>query len=84
VLLCNVHPKMEAFIVVTPTPFAATTNLETGEYRIDGIPPGTYRVRVWKERISREILDVLAKDLEVEPGGHTSLNFQPIEAVAGD
>lgn len=84
VLLCNVHPKMEAFIVVTPTPYAATTDLETGEYRIDGIPPGRYRAHVWKERMSREILDVATKDLEVESGRHSRLNFQPIESVAGD
>lgn len=47
-LLCNVHPEMEAFIVVSPTPYFAKAN-STGEYKIENIPDGTYTVTAWKE-----------------------------------
>ena len=45
-ILCNAHPNMEAFIVVKDHPFFSTAD-KGGNYRIDGIPLGTYRVTVW-------------------------------------
>jgi plastocyanin len=47
-LLCNVHPEMEAYIVVSPTPYFAKVDA-SGEYRIENIPDGTYTVTAWKE-----------------------------------
>ncbi len=49
VLLCNVHPDMEAFIVVAPTAYYALT-LEDGSFTIDGVPPGRYTLFAWHER----------------------------------
>jgi plastocyanin len=45
-ILCNAHPNMEAFIVVKEHPFFSAAD-KAGNYRIDGIPLGTYRVTVW-------------------------------------
>ena len=45
-ILCNVHPAMEAFIVVKEHPFFAATD-GRGNYRLDGAPLGQYRVQVW-------------------------------------
>ena len=45
-ILCNVHPDMEAFIVVKEHPFFSTAD-KKGNYRIDAIPLGKYRVTVW-------------------------------------
>ena len=45
-ILCNAHPNMEAHIVVKEQPFFSTAD-KAGNYRIDGIPLGTYRVTVW-------------------------------------
>ena len=45
-ILCNAHPNMEAYVVVKEQPFFSTAD-KTGNYRIDGIPLGTYRVTVW-------------------------------------
>lgn len=45
-ILCNVHPQMEAFIVVKDQPFFSVAD-KAGNYRIDGIPLGSYRVTVW-------------------------------------
>ena len=45
-ILCNAHPNMEAFIVVKEHPFFSAAD-KAGNYRIDAIPLGTYRVTVW-------------------------------------
>ena len=49
VILCNVHPEMEAYIVVLPTPYFAVTDKD-GNYRIEGVPAGTYTLKVWHDR----------------------------------
>lgn len=47
-LLCNVHPEMSGYIVVSPTPYFATTD-KSGEYKIDNVPNGSYTVVAWHE-----------------------------------
>ncbi|HSZ64458.1 MAG TPA: carboxypeptidase regulatory-like domain-containing protein [Terriglobales bacterium] len=47
-LLCNVHPEMTGYIVVVPTPYFALTS-ESGDYRIENVPDGTYNLTVWHE-----------------------------------
>jgi len=47
-LLCNVHPEMSAYIVVTPTPYFAVTD-KSGDYKIDNVPDGSYTVAAWHE-----------------------------------
>jgi len=47
-LLCNVHPEMAAYIVVSPTPYFAQTD-DGGNYKIKDVPDGTYTVTVWHE-----------------------------------
>jgi len=47
-LLCNVHPEMAAFIIVTPTPYSAITDAD-GNYIIKDLPDGSYTVTVWHE-----------------------------------
>lgn len=48
-LLCRVHPEMEAYVVVVPTSRFAVTD-EDGSYSIPGLAAGEYRLRVWHER----------------------------------
>jgi len=47
-LLCNVHPEMAGYIVVSPTPYFAITD-KSGEYKIDNVPDGSYNVTAWHE-----------------------------------
>jgi plastocyanin len=47
-LLCNVHPEMSGFIVVSPTPYFAETDA-SGNYKIDNVPDGDYTVTAWHE-----------------------------------
>ena len=47
-LLCNVHPEMAGYIVVSPTPYFAETDA-SGDYKIDNVPDGKYTVVAWHE-----------------------------------
>jgi len=47
-LLCNVHPEMEGYIIVSPTPYFAETD-DSGSYKIKDVPDGSYTVTAWHE-----------------------------------
>lgn len=47
-LLCNVHPEMSGYIIVSPTPYFAETD-KSGEYKIENVPDGAYTVTAWHE-----------------------------------
>jgi plastocyanin len=49
-ILCNAHPNMEAFIVVKEHPFFSSTD-KRGNYRLNGVPLGKYRVQVWHPQL---------------------------------
>jgi plastocyanin len=52
-LLCNVHPEMNGYIVVVPTPYFALTS-ESGEYKIENVPDGSYSLAAWHEGIKNQ------------------------------
>jgi plastocyanin len=66
-LLCNVHPEMSGYIIVTPTPFFAETDA-SGAYKIAGVPNGSYTVTAWHEGLKTE-----SKPLTVS--GDATLDF---------
>jgi plastocyanin len=47
-ILCNVHPEMSAYLVVVPTPYFAVSD-QTGTYRVENVPDGSYTVIAWHE-----------------------------------
>ena len=47
-LLCNVHPEMSGYIVVSPTPYYAIADA-SGNFKIDDVPDGSYTVSAWHE-----------------------------------
>jgi plastocyanin len=47
-ILCNVHPEMSGYLVITPTPYFAQTD-SSGAYKIDNVPDGQYTVTAWHE-----------------------------------
>jgi plastocyanin len=61
--LCNVHPEMEAFIVVLDTPHFVLTNKD-GSYELSNVPAGDYTVKVWHEklRFNKQQVMVAASD----------------------
>ena len=47
-LLCNVHPEMSGYIIVSPSPYFAETDA-SGNYKIDNVPDGNYTATAWHE-----------------------------------
>jgi plastocyanin len=47
-LLCNVHPEMAGYVIVSPTPYFAETD-GSGNYKIENVPDGKYSVVAWHE-----------------------------------
>jgi len=47
-LLCNVHPEMSGYVVVTPTPYFAVTDKD-GNFEIKNLPAGKYTLKTWSE-----------------------------------
>ena len=44
---CNIHPWMRAYIAVVKGPFGLSN--ETGSFKLDNVPPGTYTLTAWQE-----------------------------------
>ena len=66
-LLCNVHPEMSAYIVVSPTPYYALSDAD-GNYKIANVPDGQYTVVAWHEGMKQQ-----SKPVKV--AGDTSADF---------
>lgn len=69
-VFCDIHSHMNAFILVFSHRFFAVTG-DDGRYRIDDVPPGTYTVVVWNERLPRTSKPVTIP----AEGGTVTLNF---------
>jgi plastocyanin len=62
-VLCNVHPEMAGYLVVTPTPYFAETD-DSGVYKIKDVPDGSYTVTAWHEGAKNQ-----SKPVTVAGGG---------------
>lgn len=62
-VLCNVHPEMAGYIIVSPTPYFAETD-DGGNYKIKDVPDGSYTVTVWHEGAKNQ-----SKPVTVSGGG---------------
>lgn len=45
---CDIHPWMEAWVLVVDHPFAAVTD-QDGKFKIEGLPPGLHEFWFWHE-----------------------------------
>ena len=64
---CEEHPGMRAFIYVTSAPYAVYANAN-GSYRIEDVPPGSYRLSIWSvdpARRSERTIEVTGPSTEV-------------------
>ncbi len=75
---CNVrHTWMHAYLFVAEHPYDTVTD-DAGQFVIDGIPPGTYTLRVW-----HELLGSTERKVTVEAGKATSVDVD-MPAVAAE
>lgn len=68
-IYCNLHPNMVGNILILNNPYYAVTDTN-GDYSINGVPDGQYRLRVWHE-LSAEI----DKSIDLTEGNSHSHSF---------
>ncbi|MFV1976364.1 MAG: carboxypeptidase regulatory-like domain-containing protein [Candidatus Scalindua sp.] len=70
VMLCNVHPEMEAFVVVLQNPYFAKTD-KGGNYIIENVPPGDYTLKVWNQKYKTK-----EKKIDIKEGDTIEVDFK--------
>lgn len=72
-IYCNLHPNMVSSILVLNSPYYAVTDID-GNYSINGVPDGQYRLRVWYE-----FSDEIDKSIDLTKGSVHSHSFMITE-----
>ncbi|MDD5544777.1 MAG: carboxypeptidase regulatory-like domain-containing protein [Acidobacteriia bacterium] len=67
---CNVHPWMKAYIGVTKNPFFAVTG-DDGSFEIKGLPPGTYTLTAFQEKLGQQTMQVTVGAKETKTADFT-------------
>lgn len=58
---CDYHPWMSMIVFVTDTPYHAVTAVD-GTFKIAGLKPGTYKAKLWHEKLGRAEAEVVVKE----------------------
>lgn len=85
-VLCDAHPHMMAWMIVHDSPYYAVTD-DKGVFKIDGVPPGTYKVTMWHEGFRAKGVDkdgrpayedpvTVTKEVTVAPKGAATVDFE--------
>ena len=56
-VFCSIHTTMNCVILVLENPWFALSDAK-GNYTITNVPPGTYKLRAWHERLPPQTQDV--------------------------
>lgn len=68
-VFCSIHANMHCVVLVLPNPYFAATDAN-GDYKISNVPPGTYRLKAWSERVPAE-----AREIVVPTNGTVRADF---------
>jgi len=60
---CDVHGWMHGYLVATESPYVAVTD-NSGNFKLTDVPPGTYTVEVWQEKLGKHTQKVTVKAKE--------------------
>jgi plastocyanin len=71
---CDVHGWMRAYANVVTHPFFAVTK-EDGTFEIKGLPPGTYTIEAWHERLGTQTQQITIAD--AAPRATAEFSFKP-------
>jgi plastocyanin len=85
-VLCDAHPHMAGWLVVHDSPYIAVTD-DQGAFRIDGVPPGTWKVTMWHEGFRAKGVDkdgrplyddprTVTKEITIAPKGAATVEFE--------
>ena len=85
-VLCDAHTHMRGWLVVHDSPYFAVTD-QSGNFLIDGIPPGKYKITMWHESWVEKGRDkdgrvpygdpiVTTKEVVIPPKGTATVEFE--------
>ena len=74
---CDVHKWMTSWLIVQANPYYALTDAN-GNYKLEGVPAGTYTVQAWQESLGKTIQEVT-----VAAGGEAKADFGLEEKAKG-
>jgi plastocyanin len=77
---CDVHGWMNAYVGVLDHPYFATTG-EDGKFELKGLPPGTYTIEAWHEKLGATTQSVT---LGAKDSKEVNFNFKAPTAAATD
>jgi len=66
---CKEHGFARGYVAVFDHPYFAVTD-ESGAFKIEGLPPGTYTVKIWHERLAQP----MTQRVVVQPSGESRLD----------
>lgn len=67
---CDVHKWMTAWLIVQENPYYALTD-SNGNYKLEGVPAGTYTVQAWQESLGKS-----TQEVTVAAGGEVKADFE--------
>ena len=67
---CDAHGWMLGWVYASDNPYYAVTG-EGGAFKIENIPPGTYKVKVWQDYVGTK-----EQEVTIEAGKTTTLNVE--------
>lgn len=65
---CAIHSDMHSVVIVLPNPWFSLSD-RRGRFEIPDVPPGTYRLKAWHERLPAKYIDIVVPeegDLEID------------------
>jgi plastocyanin len=65
---CDAHEWMLGYVYVTTNPYASVSAAD-GSFTISEVPPGTYKIKVWHEKLGE-----VTQDVTVSAGGTATVN----------
>jgi plastocyanin len=68
-VFCSIHANMSCVVLVVQNPFFAVSD-DRGAYTITNVPPGTYRLKVWHERLPSQV-----REITVPESGEVKADF---------
>lgn len=68
-VFCSIHANMHCVVLVMSNPYFAVTDAD-GHYAIPNVPPGTYHLKAWHER-----LPVDTREITVPTNGTVTADF---------
>ncbi len=68
-VFCSIHANMHCIVLVMSNPYFATTDA-SGHYAITNVPPGTYKLKAWHERMPAD-----EQEITVPASGQVKVDF---------